>query len=342
MVRCKGYSHRAGRSTPPAAGEVRIKVDACGICGSDLHEYADGPHAIPTKTPHPLSRQSAPLVIGHEFTGTVLECGADVEGFSNGARVAVEPEYRCNACPACLRGEYNLCRFKGFAGLMGDGGMAEEVTLPAYMLYPLPDAISMRQAAVLEPAAVALHALRRGGLQLGETCVVTGAGPIGLLIVQLAAAAGARRIVVSDTSAARLELARKIGATECVNPVQTDLTDIIEDADISFEAVGSEAALNDAIRCVRRGGRVVLVGLFGAKPKVDLFALVTREIDLIASAGYRQVYDDLIQMVAGGQFDPSLIITKEVRLDTVVEDGFEALLSDKDNVKIIMTNGSGP
>ncbi|HWU62796.1 MAG TPA: alcohol dehydrogenase catalytic domain-containing protein, partial [Ensifer sp.] len=180
----KARDVRIERRERPAlsAGQVRLRVSLCGICGSDMHEYLDGPHAIPVKAPHPISGAAAPLVIGHEFTGTVIEAGND-SGFEAGQRVAVEPEYRCGVCAACRRGDYNLCESMGFAGLMGPGGMAEEAVLPAYMLHPLPDTVSDRQAAVLEPAAVALHALRRAGLTAGQSVAVIGAGPIGLLLV---------------------------------------------------------------------------------------------------------------------------------------------------------------
>jgi (R,R)-butanediol dehydrogenase / meso-butanediol dehydrogenase / diacetyl reductase len=172
---------------PPGPGEVTIEVAYCGICGSDLHEYADGPHAVPVGAPHPESGVAAPLVLGHEFCGTVTEVGADVTTVAPGDRVAVEPHYRCGSCPRCLAGEYNICRHFGFAGLMGHGGLAEHSTVPAYMLHRLPEQVSLEQAAVFEPAAVALHAVRRAGIRPGESVAVLGLGPIGLLVTQFAA-----------------------------------------------------------------------------------------------------------------------------------------------------------
>ncbi|MGT0006963.1 alcohol dehydrogenase catalytic domain-containing protein [Pseudomonas aeruginosa] len=143
----------------PRPGEVELEVAYCGICGSDLHEYQSGPHSIPQAEAHPLSGCRAPLTLGHEFCGVVAALGPGVEGLRIGDRVAVEPEYRCGECRYCREGRYNLCESMGFIGLMGDGGFAERARVPAYMLHRLPDAVGFRQAAVLEPAAVALHAL---------------------------------------------------------------------------------------------------------------------------------------------------------------------------------------
>jgi (R,R)-butanediol dehydrogenase/meso-butanediol dehydrogenase/diacetyl reductase len=328
---------RIERRARPAlgAGEVRLRVTLCGICGSDMHEYLDGPHAIPVGAAHALSGTAAPIVLGHEFSGVILEAGSGCD-LAIGQRVAVEPEYRCGACSACRRGDYNLCAHMGFAGLMGHGGMAEEAVVPRYMLHPLPDQVTDRQAAVLEPAAVALHALRRSRLMAGESVAVVGAGPIGLLLVQFAATAGARRIVVSDISDARLARARLLGATETVNTSAHDLPSTAAGVDVAFEAVGIQAALDDAIGSVRKGGRVVLVGLFGERARFDAFDLVNREVDIVPSCGYRHVYPDLIGMIAAGAVDPSLIVTREIRLEEAVTRGFEMLAARNDDVKVLV------
>src|SRR4051794_12392257 len=155
----------------PGPGELRIAVAYCGICGSDLHEYLDGPHAIPIDAPHALSGRKAPLTLGHEFCGTVVERGPGTR-LALGTRVAIEPEYRCGRCEYCLAGRYNLCRDMGFVGLIGDGGMAESVVVPDYTAHLLPDAVEMEQAAVFEPAAVALHAVRQSSLRAGDACAV--------------------------------------------------------------------------------------------------------------------------------------------------------------------------
>ncbi|BBC34044.1 Butanediol dehydrogenase [Streptomyces graminofaciens] len=322
--------------TPPGPGEVTIEVAYCGICGSDLHEYADGPHAVPVGDPHPESGVAAPLVLGHEFCGTVTEVGDGVNGVVLGDRVAVEPHYRCGRCPRCLAGEYNICRNFGFAGLMGHGGLAERATVPAYMLHRLPESVSLEQAAVFEPAAVALHAVRRAGIRPGETVAVLGLGPIGLLVTQLAARYGAGRIVAADRSPARRELALRLGAAEA----GADLADVVggEGADVVFEAVGSEGTLRACLAATRRGGRVMFLGLTGTV-SLDAFALVNNEQTIMTSVGYRDAYPELIHMVAEEGVDLAGIVTSTIPLERVVRDGFEALLGGQEQVKVLVRPG---
>ncbi|AQZ65140.1 Threonine dehydrogenase and related Zn-dependent dehydrogenases [[Actinomadura] parvosata subsp. kistnae] len=318
---------------PPGPGEVTIDVAYCGICGSDLHEYADGPHAIPVGEPHPESGVAAPLVLGHEFCGTVRAAGAGVTGLAPGDRVAVEPHYRCGSCPRCRAGEYNICRHFGFAGLMGHGGLAERATVPAYMLHRLPDAVSLEQAAVFEPAAVALHAVRRAGIRPGESVAVLGLGPIGLLVTRLAARCGAGRIVAADRSPARRELALRMGAAA----TGADLAEVTEGegVDVAFEAAGSPDTLRACLAATRRGGRVMLLGLTGTIT-LDAFALVNNEQTIMTSVGYRDAYPELTRMVAEEGVDLAGIVTSTIPLDHVVRDGFDALLRGEEQVKVLV------
>ncbi|MGF6610136.1 (R,R)-butanediol dehydrogenase/meso-butanediol dehydrogenase/diacetyl reductase [Paraburkholderia sp. WSM4175] len=326
-------------------GDVRIAVAYCGICGSDLHEYEDGPHAIPVDTPHPLSGRNAPLTLGHEFCGTVVEVGAGVTTLTTGDRVAVEPEYRCHQCAYCRSGSYNLCVSMGFAGLMGDGGMADFAVVPAYMLHRLPDGVSLEQAAVTEPAAVALHALRRGELRLGETCAVFGLGPIGLLLIMLAKLQGATTIVAIDVSPERLAAAARFGATHTFDTRTLDgpaLRAAIRAAtgglgvDASFEAAGLPATFEAAMQALRKGGRLVMVGLM-PHAGFDAFRAVNDELTLTASVGYRHAYEDLLRIVASGALDLTSIVTRIVSLEAAVADGFDALLADRTQIKILIS-----
>ncbi|MEU4516419.1 2,3-butanediol dehydrogenase [Nonomuraea wenchangensis] len=328
---------------PPGPGEVTIEVAYCGICGSDLHEYADGPHAVPVGDPHPESGVAAPLVLGHEFCGTVSETGDGVTGLVPGDRVAVEPHYRCGRCPRCLAGEYNICRHFGFAGLMGHGGLAERATVPAYMLHRLPEEVSLEQAAVFEPAAVALHAVRRAAIRPGESVAVLGLGPIGLLVTRFAARHAARhggRVVAADRSAARRELALRLGASA----TGADLAGLVGDegADVTFEAVGSQDTLRASLAATRRGGRVMFLGLTGAVT-LDAFALVNAEQTIMTSVGYRDVHPELIRMVAEEGEDLSAVVTSVIPLEHVVRDGFEALLrGPEQEVKVLVRPGERP
>ncbi|MFI8836493.1 2,3-butanediol dehydrogenase [Streptomyces afghaniensis] len=326
----------------PRRGEVLIEVAYCGICGSDLHEYADGPHAIPVAEPHPASGATAPLVLGHEFCGTVAALGPSVTGLAVGDRVAVEPNYRCGECPRCRAGEYNICRHFGFAGLMGNGGMAEYAAIPAYMAHRLPDDVSLEQAALFEPASVALHALRRAGTT-PETVTVVGLGPVGLLTVRLAAERKVRRIVAVDVSPARLHRAAGLGATDLIDADPEEgagerIRELTggEGVDVAFEVVGSESALRTCLAATRRGGRVVLVGL-APEVSLDTFALVNNEQSIVASVGYRDTYPELIRLVAERGLDLTPVVTSTIALTALVPHGFEALLDGPGNqVKILV------
>ncbi|MGZ0716753.1 2,3-butanediol dehydrogenase [Pseudomonas palleroniana] len=322
----------------PGTGEVELRVAYCGICGSDLHEYQDGPHSIPQAEPHPLSGCRAPLTLGHEFCGVVSALGTDVVDLKVGDRVAVEPEYRCGECRYCREGRYNLCCSMGFIGLMGDGGFAERARVPAYMLHRLPQTVSLRQAAVLEPAAVALHALRRSSLAPGQRCVVFGLGPIGLLLVMLARVRGVHDITAVDLSPQRLALAIEFGATKVLDARDGDVATRLQagDAmDCAFEAAGSQASLNAALASLRKGGELVLVSLMG-EVRLDAFDLVNRELRLVGSVGYRDVYPELIALIADGHLDLARAVTRSVSLEQAVEHGFDALLQDKSQVKILV------
>lgn len=324
---------------PLRVGELRVGVAYCGICGSDLHEYCDGPHAIPVEAPHPISGQSAPLTLGHEFCGTVLESA--VSSVREGTRVAIEPEYRCGQCEYCRSGRYNLCRSMGFVGLMGDGGMGESAVVPGYTAHALPDAVSFEQAAVFEPAAVALHAIRRSSLRPGDLCAVIGLGPIGLLLVALLRRCGAGRIIAVDVVAERLERAGALGADAVVNSSLEPAVPAVvrlsggSGADIAFEAAGSSATLQDSLLALRKGGEAVFVGLTG-EARFDAFDFVNRELRLTSSVGYRDVYGSIIDWTARGIFDPSTIVTRTVGLEDAVEGGFKALLTDRSQVKVLI------
>lgn len=320
-------------------GEARVRVAYCGICGSDLHEYVDGPHAIPVERPHALSGRCAPLTLGHEFCGVVVE-SAD-SGVDVGARVAIEPEYRCGKCDYCRQGQYNRCIAMGFVGLMGDGGLAETVVVPAYMVHQLPDEVGFDQAAALEPAAVALHAVRTSGLRAGDACAVFGMGPVGLLTVAMLRQCGAGEIIAVDVHTSRLARAGAMGASRVVDASHVDSASAVfaatsgRGAAIGFEVAGSQPSLDSTLACIRKGGEAVLVGLMG-KAQVDIFDIVNRELRLTASVGYRDVFPTLIAWTAQGSIDPSAIVTRKVSLEQAVPQGFDALIADKDQIKVLV------
>ena len=301
----------------PGPDEVLVRTAYVGVCGSDLHEVVDGPHAIPDKIPHGLSGSTAPLVLGHEFSGVVHAVGSAVTHVRPGDLVAVEPNYRCGACVSCRRGRYHTCEHFGFAGLMGDGGMAEYSTLPAYMLHRLPPGFDLAQAAVLEPAAVALHAVRRSGLGPGDSAVVVGLGPVGLLVCILLRIKGVRRVLGIERLATRRALAERLGVDVVVDPCSLDKPGVMalrQEADAAFEVAGSQATFERALDLVRPGGTVVLLGL-ARQLQFDGMHLVNNEITVRASVGYNDCHPELIDLVSSGQLDLSSFTRDVVSLD---------------------------
>jgi (R,R)-butanediol dehydrogenase/meso-butanediol dehydrogenase/diacetyl reductase len=293
-------------------------VAYCGVCGSDLHEIADGPHAIPVDRPHPLSGATSPVTLGHEFSGEVVATGPGVDELLVGAPVAVEPNYRCWQCTACREGRTEVCAGFGFAGLMGDGGMAEYALVPSYMVHRLPDGFDLAAAALLEPAAVALHGIRRSTFAAGQTVVVVGLGPVGLIVCALLRDAGAARIVGVDPAPARRELGRRFGVDVVLDPdadvaaTVAELTDG-DGAHVAFEVVGAQAAVDTALSCLRTGGELLLLGLVD-EVTLPAFDMVNAELRLTTSVGYRDCHPELIGLVAAGRLDLSALVSDVIPL----------------------------
>ncbi|MBW2638186.1 MAG: alcohol dehydrogenase catalytic domain-containing protein, partial [Deltaproteobacteria bacterium] len=226
------------------AGQVKIRIEACGICGSDLHEYASGPFIIPAR-PHPLTgREGGPIILGHEFSGEVAEVGEGVTKVQPGDRVTVNPLIYCGECHYCRKGNHLLCSKLATVGFAWDGAFAEYGVFPEYSILKLPDSVTYEMGACVEPLAVAVHAVNRSGLKIGDNVVVIGAGPIGLLVQQACKVAGAGKVFVSEPMKARIKTAEKMGANAVLNPAEVDigkeiasLTDGLR-ADIAFDCVG--------------------------------------------------------------------------------------------------------
>lgn len=323
------------------SGQVKIKVEYAGICGSDLHAYHHGV-GIQEGQEHPLSRQKAPLVLGHEFAGVVAEVGEHVSGIEKGQRVVVEPLYHCGVCEYCLHGNYNQCVDFGFVGLNSDGGFANYVVVEAYMVHALPDEVSFEEGALVEPTAVAMHAVRHSSLKVGQKVVVYGAGPIGLLTVLCAKAAGASQVYAVDIFDERLQLAEKLGAIP-VNSSKVDATEVINEQsggiDIAFEAAGVQPTMDSAVSIVKKGGQVVVIAAIAEPLKVDFFQLLVKEATVTATLAYRHIFPEIIALIAAGALDVKQVITRKIELNDIVEQGLELLLSDKSHAKILVKIG---
>jgi L-iditol 2-dehydrogenase len=280
--------------------DVLIRVAACGICGSDVHGY-DGTSG----------RRIPPIVMGHEAAGTIVEVGTAVVRAKVGDRVTFDSTIYCGQRESCRRGQINLCPSRRVLGVScGDylqhGAFAEFVAVPQHILYPLPATLSFEHAAMVEPASIALHAVARLKVVKGERAVVVGAGIIGLLTIQALRIAGCGDIVAIDLDDSRLKLARKLGATQTLNPTRGDVP---ADYDIAIEAVGNAPALTTAIASVRRGGRVGLIGNLAAEVPFPLQSVVTRELTLVASCASAGEYPRAIELLASGEIDVAPLIS---------------------------------
>jgi (R,R)-butanediol dehydrogenase/meso-butanediol dehydrogenase/diacetyl reductase len=329
---------------PPAPGPgiVKIKVYQTGICGSDLHEYDVGPIFIPTEEPHPLTGRKAPLILGHEFSGEIVEIGKGVKNVKVGDRVAPDAAQHCGECYMCRVNRYSVCEKLAFTGLMADGAFAEYVNVPAYTCFKLLPEISPEAGALVEPIAVGIHAIRQGKVMEGDTVAIVGAGTIGLVTIQAARAAGARKVFSIEVAKSRKEFAKGLGAI-VLDPKETDVAAEIRDqtggqgVDVAIECIGKAETVNTCIQCTRRGGRIVVVGIFEKPGNINYNDLVFQEKEIIGSLAYCGEFDTVIALLADGRLNAESLITGKIKLDDIVENGFKELLKNKEsNIKILV------
>ncbi|WP_442589408.1 2,3-butanediol dehydrogenase [Pedobacter sp. AW31-3R] len=323
------------------ARQVKIEVQYAGICGSDLHEYSHGPMLIPKDKPYPLNGHIGVTTLGHEFSGIVTEVGAEVKHIQVGDRVVVEPLFRNPDSAFITTGEYNLSEPLGFVGLTSNGGFAKYVVVEDYMVHQMPDEMTFKQGALVEPAAVAVYAVKSSGLKLGQTCVIFGAGPIGLLCVQAAIANGATKVVVVDVADKRLEKAMEIGATAVVNGKEENVVAQVREltgggADVFIDAAGVQATYEAGIASLKNGGTALLVALFGKPVTTNAFDQVVREITIKGTIAYRNIFPEVMQLIATGRMPVEKLVTGNIELDDIVAEGFDALLGNPTHVKILV------
>lgn len=326
----------------PGKGQVKIKVMWCGICGSDLHEYIAGPIFIPVKTEHPLTGKKAPIILGHEFSGEVVEVGPEVTNAKIGDRVAPDACQVCWECDRCKEGRYSLCSKLAFTGLMADGAFAEYVNVPAYTLYKIPDNMSYETGALIEPLAVGVHAVRRAPLIEGETAVILGAGTIGLVTLMAARVAGAKKIYTIEMAKARKEYAMKAGATAVLDPSEGDVVSKIHEltgggADVVFECIGNDKTGPLAVELARSAGKIVVVGIFEKASAFNFNSLSLTEKMVMGSLAYYGEFGPAIDLVSDGRINVEPLITGKININDIVEKGFEELVNRKEeNIKILV------
>lgn len=330
----------------PRADEVKLRISYTSICATDIEEWQHGPLWVAHGEPNPLSGRMAPLVLGHETTGRVVERGEGVTELAVGERVAIQDVMTCAECYWCRRAEPSSCPNMAVFGLSADGGLAEFGVWPARLCVRLPEAVSDEEAALVEPTTVAVHGIRRSAVQIDDNVAVLGCGTVGLLTVQVMKAAGARVIAI-DRRERSLELARELGADETVSVASGDPHDALLaltsgiGPDIVMETAGAAETPLDAIRWVRRRGRVVLVGIYSATPQFDFNEVVGFEREVIGSvAADPEDFQTAVNLIASGKVAVRPLISAKVPLERVIPDGFERMIApEKDVYRILVGSG---
>ena len=304
--------------------EVLVRVKAVAICGSDVHGY--------TGT---TGRRIPPIIMGHEAAGVVESTGRSVKNVASGDRVTFDSTVYCNQCPACRQGRVNLCVNRKVLGVSTsafrrEGAMAEYVVVPWWIIYPLPDAVSFEEAALIEPASVGLHATRLTPIDVNDVVAVVGAGQIGLFAMQGARVKGAGKIVVLDVKEERLSLSRSLGSDVTINPARSDVIGEMKrhlgrpDADAVLEAVGAEATVTLALGLTKQGGDVTLIGNITPRIQVSLQDIVLREMTIRGSCAVAGEYRAALDLLASGRIQAKPLISRVMPLSEGQE-AFDAL-----------------
>ncbi|MDG5473689.1 NAD(P)-dependent alcohol dehydrogenase [Jeotgalibacillus sp. ET6] len=340
----KPYEIAVKEVTRPVPGpdEVLIRIHCIGICGSDVHYYSHGR----------IGRYvvEEPIILGHEAAGDVVEAGENVSSLSIGDRVAIEPGVACGKCSYCKSGRYNLCPDVEFMATPPfDGAWAEYAVVRSDFAYKLPEEMTYEEGALLEPFSVGFHAMSRGNVKAGDVLFISGLGPIGLLAVQAAQAFGVTTIYASDVVPARRQLALEMGVDQVFDPsaetIPQRIKEVVngEGADICVETSGNRFAMGEAVHCVKRGGRVVFIGMTQEETiPVNLNHVIDSELDLFGIFRYANVYEKAIRALAGGKSKLNEVITHSFPLDRIKE-ALEIAEHQKDNsVKIMIYPGQTP
>jgi (R,R)-butanediol dehydrogenase/meso-butanediol dehydrogenase/diacetyl reductase len=330
------------------ADDVLVAPFYCGICGTDLHEYAVGPIVTPT-SPHPLTGVTNPQILGHEFSAQVVEVGPAVRDVRPGDRVAIMPAIVCGRCRYCRRGQGHLCVQFACTGLSAEtGGMAELAVVKEYQVAKLPDEVSDREGAVVEPAAVAAYGVERAGVVGGDVVLVTGAGPIGVLSAMYASAAGASSVIISEPNKNRAELARTLDIGHVVDPTTGALEDLVAEltggdgVDLAVECSGSTPGLASCVTQTRKRASIVQTGLHTKPATLDAMALAEKDLTLFGSWCWNTTdWPRIIRLIATGQYPVAKAVTAEIPLDDVVTRGFDTLIDPQgDQLKVLVRANS--
>jgi (R,R)-butanediol dehydrogenase/meso-butanediol dehydrogenase/diacetyl reductase len=328
----------------PGPTQVTVAPRWCGICGTDLHEYIAGP-IVTAAEPHPLTGARLPQIVGHEFSAEVVAVGSEVTRVRVGDRVSIMPLAYCGRCEYCRRGLQHLCAVMACTGLSTDwGGIAELATLEEYQVFGIPDEVTDEQGALIEPCAVAAYGVSRGGVQPGDSVLVTGAGPIGALAALCAAAAGAGAVYVSEPNPARREQAAGLGLGQILDPTSTDVPAELRErsgglgVDVAIECAGHGAALNTCIASVRRRGTVVQTGLHVGPCEVEPMLWALNDLTIVGTWCYGvNDWPRIAAQIASGRLPVERVITGRLPIADAPA-GFERLASGSaQDIKVLVS-----
>lgn len=297
------------------AGEVLVKIMEIGICGSDIHVY----HGK-----HPFT--SYPVTQGHEVSGLIEKLGEGVTGLTIGQKVTIQPQVVCGQCYPCRHGKYNLCESLKVMGFQTTGVASHYFAVDAKKVTPLPETMSLEEGAMIEPLAVAVHAVRRMGDMTGKDVCVLGAGPIGILVAQAAKGMGAARVMITDISEVRLQKAAECGIDFCINTKETNFGETLlqsfgpDKADVIYDCAGNDITMGQAIQYARKGSTIILVAVFAGMAKVDLAVLNDHELDLNTSMMYRsEDYEKAIELADSGKVQLKPLISQRFPFQKYLE-----------------------
>jgi len=324
----------------PAVGQVRVRVAFAGICGTDLEEYLAGPIYIPVGAPHPLTGRRAPLTLGHEFSGIVDMVGPEVTELMVGDAVVADCLLYCGECEQCRRGRTNLCRKLAAIGQMTDGGLAQWVVAPAYTFVKIPPRVPLDQAALAEPLAVAVRAVTRARLEPGDRVLITGAGAIGLLALQVARVQGAGWVAVVEPRPARRQLAIQLGANEAVSSAET-LPLSGDGFNRAIECTGKPEAQAAALDLLCPQGRLVLVGIPTGPSTLDTLVAINGEKEIVGSLSHlaKTDFQTGVSLLSQGQIQVAPLISRRYALRQAKE-AFQVLENAGDDVVKILFSPS--
>lgn len=332
----------------PVAGEGEVLIDIawCGICGTDLHEYLEGPIFCPAPGhPHPITGEEPPVTLGHEFSGVVAALGEGVDDLEVGQHVVVEPYVLPDDVDPKEPGPYNLHPDVNFIGLAGGGGgLSEKVAVQRRWVHPINNDVPLDEAALIEPLSVAHHAFVASEAKEGEVALIGGAGPIGVLTAAVAKAYGCT-VVVSELSELRRQKALDAGVADyAIDPSQQDLKEEIlkltdgKGVDVAFEATSVNVVLDQLIDCLKLKGTLVVESIWSKKAEFDIHALVMKELTVRGIIGYAHDHEQTIKLVEDGKVDLKPFITGKIGFDGVVDEGFDTLINRNETaVKILVS-----